>query len=68
VKRQLLFTARLSLVGLALAIGLAAPTEYFVVRVTDEATGRGVPLIELKLPNKVLDRQRGHRRNARADV
>jgi hypothetical protein len=31
----------------------AAPNEYFVVRVTDEATGRGVPLIELKLPNEV---------------
>ena len=31
----------------------AAASDYFVVRVTDEATGRGVPLIELKLPNEV---------------
>jgi hypothetical protein len=35
------------------ATALAAPSDYFVVRVTDEATGRGVPLIELKLPNEV---------------
>ncbi len=52
-RRRWLYTARLSSIGLALAVGLAAPTEYFVVRVTDEATGRGVPLIELKLPNDV---------------
>jgi hypothetical protein len=26
---------------------------YFVVRVVDEQTGRGVPLVELKLPNEV---------------
>jgi hypothetical protein len=26
---------------------------HFIVRVTDEATGRGVPLVELKLPNEV---------------
>lgn len=31
----------------------AAASDYFVVRVIDEATGRGVPLIELKLPNDV---------------
>lgn len=36
-------------------IGLAGPLEPpFVVRITDEATGRGVPLIELRLPNEVL--------------
>jgi hypothetical protein len=32
---------------------LASAADYFVVRVTDEATGRGVPLIQLKLPNEV---------------
>ena len=32
---------------------LGAPNDYCVVRVTDEATGRGVPLVELKLPNEV---------------
>lgn len=29
------------------------PLVYFVVRVVDEQTGRGVPLVELKLPNEV---------------
>ena len=38
---------------LTLAIGRAVPSDYFVIHVTDEATGRGVPLIELKLPNEV---------------
>ena len=28
-------------------------SEYFVVRVADAQTGRGVPLVELKLPNEV---------------
>ena len=28
-------------------------SEYFVIRVLDEDTGRGVPLVELKLPNDV---------------
>src|SRR5438094_789878 len=28
-------------------------SRYFVVRVVDEQTGRGVPLVELKLPNEV---------------
>jgi hypothetical protein len=32
---------------------LAAASDYFVVRVADEATGRGVPLIELRLTNEV---------------
>ena len=45
--------AQLSCVILSLGIGLAAHHDYFLVRVTDEATGRGVPLIELKLPNEV---------------
>ena len=34
--------------------GVRAPTSrYFVVRVIDEQTGRGVPLVELRLPNEV---------------
>jgi hypothetical protein len=37
---------------LALTMGAAAPRDYFVIRVTDEATGRGVPLIQLKLPHE----------------
>lgn len=45
--------ARFASLLLGLASGVAAAGEYFVVRVTDEATGRGVPLIELKLPNEV---------------
>jgi hypothetical protein len=32
---------------------MAASADYFVVRVADQATGRGVPLVELKLPNEV---------------
>jgi hypothetical protein len=31
----------------------ARTIEYFVVRVVDEETGRGVPLVELKFPNEV---------------
>src|SRR5512133_1640409 len=45
--------AQLSCIVVALTVGMAATDEYFVVRVTDEATGRGVPQIELKLPNEV---------------
>ncbi len=40
-------------VPVLLFAALAAASDYFVVRVTDEATKRGVPLIELKLPNEV---------------
>jgi hypothetical protein len=36
-----------------LLLTLAAASDFFVVRVADEATGHGVPLIELKLPNEV---------------
>jgi len=28
-------------------------SNYFIVHVVDEQTGRGVPLVELKLPNEV---------------
>ena len=46
--------SKLARLLLTLALpALAGPSDYFVVRVTDEATGRGVPLIELKLPNEV---------------
>ena len=31
----------------------ARTSKYFVIRVIDEDTGRGVPLVELKLPNEV---------------
>jgi hypothetical protein len=45
--------ALLLAIAITAATTLAAPGDYFVVRVTDEATGRGVPLMELKLPNEV---------------
>ena len=32
--------------------GAAAPGEYFAITVTDEATGRGVPLVELRTVNE----------------
>ena len=32
----------------------AAPSDYFVIRVVDESTGRGVPLVELKTTANVL--------------
>ncbi len=41
---------------LAVMIGSYAcerPAEYFVVRVVDDQTGRGVPLVSLRLPNEV---------------
>ncbi len=47
------YAAQLASVIPTLVICLAAPRDYFVIRVSDEATGRGVPLIELKLPNQV---------------
>jgi hypothetical protein len=34
-------------------VARAEASSYFVVRVVDERTGRGVPLVELKLPNDV---------------
>lgn len=41
------------LIALLALCAAAQPQRPFVVRVTDEATGRGVPLVELKLPNAV---------------
>ena len=34
-------------------VASAAPSEYFAIRVVDEQTGRGVPLVELKTTNDV---------------
>jgi hypothetical protein len=49
----LLFIAG-TITAVLLGSGVTGQTSgYFVVRVVDEATGRGVPLIELKLPNEV---------------
>lgn len=45
--------ARLNLLLFLAAPAPAAPPDLFVVRVSDEATGRGVPLVELRLPNQV---------------
>ncbi|MBI3881522.1 MAG: hypothetical protein HY301_15845 [Verrucomicrobia bacterium] len=39
---------------LAALRGLAAPADYFEIRVVDEATGRGVPLVELETVNHLL--------------
>lgn len=47
----------IALCAILLAFAAPAPavaSDYFVVRVTDEATGRGVPLVALKLPNEVV--------------
>ena len=32
--------------------GVATPDDYFKIQVLDEATGRGVPLVELRTVNK----------------
>ena len=45
-----LFAALLTLCLLS-ARALAGPGEYFVIRVVDEQTGRGVPLVELRTTN-----------------
>ncbi len=37
----------------SLSLAALAASPYFIVQVVDEATGRGVPLVELKLPNEV---------------
>jgi len=52
-------TQALGSLAVALVAGLLSscapdtPSKYFVVHVVDEQTGRGVPLVELKLPNEV---------------
>ena len=52
-------TITLRLVAVVLVTSLlwscttAPASRYFVVRVIDDRTGRGVPLVELKLPNEV---------------
>lgn len=45
------FIVGVSLPNLACTSGRSS--EYFVIRVVDDETGRGVPLVELKLPNEV---------------
>src|SRR5262245_39827324 len=45
-------TALLILLGLRPAAP-AAPADYFAIRVVDQDTGRGVPLVELKTTNDV---------------
>lgn len=42
-----------AMVAALLSFGANAQSRYFVVRVVDEQTDRGVPLVELKLPNEV---------------
>lgn len=52
-RRALPFVAAL-IVTASLWFSASAQTpRYFVIRVVDEQTGRGVPLVELKLPNEV---------------
>jgi hypothetical protein len=47
-------TAVVVVLAMVLRSGVAAAApSYFVIRVTDEQTGRGVPLVELKLSNEV---------------
>jgi len=41
------------LLALSLFTATSASPRFFVVRVVDEQTGRGVPLVRLKLPNEV---------------
>src|SRR5690242_1373783 len=38
---------------LAATSGKAGPADYFKIQVLDDATGRGVPLVELRTVNKV---------------
>ncbi|MDP9223986.1 MAG: hypothetical protein M3P18_09035 [Actinomycetota bacterium] len=48
-----LFVAVLMVAALRGFSAGAQPSRYFVVRVVDEQTDRGVPLVELKLTNEV---------------
>ncbi len=48
-----LFIAAINVAVLLWSCADARASEYCVIRVVDEDTGRGVPLIELKLPNEV---------------
>ncbi|MFH1689979.1 MAG: hypothetical protein ABIE42_07045 [Candidatus Eisenbacteria bacterium] len=48
-----LFIAAINLAVLLWPCADGRASEYFVIRVIDEDTGHGVPLVELKLPNEV---------------
>ena len=47
------FVPLMSVTALLWSCAGGRTSEYFVIRVVDEDTGRGVPLVELKLPNEV---------------
>jgi hypothetical protein len=49
----LLYAAALTVIALLCFSAVAQRHSYFVVRVVDEQTGRGVPLVKLRLPNEV---------------
>lgn len=53
VRLELLFVVVLIAAALLLSSTSDQTSRYFVVRVVDEQTGRGVPLVRLKLPNEV---------------
>ena len=48
-----LFIALMSVAVLHLSRADGRTLEYFIIRVVDEDTGRGVPLVELKFPNEL---------------
>jgi hypothetical protein len=50
---RLVMSQALAVLLLFASIGWSAPTYYFAIRVVDEQTGRGVPLVELKTTNDV---------------
>jgi hypothetical protein len=48
------FVASAALTAMALTVPLeAAESDYFQIRIVDEQTGRGVPLVELRTTNKI---------------
>ena len=48
------FVVNAALTAMALAVPLAAAgSDYFQIRIVDEQTGRGVPLVELRTTNKI---------------
>lgn len=54
VRLALRFVAAMIVVALLWFWVDGQTSKYFVVHVVDEKTGRGVPLVELKLPNEVV--------------
>ena len=48
------FVASAALTAMALTLHLAAAeSDYFQIRIVDEQTGRGVPLVELRTTNDI---------------